>query len=271
MRRLRSVLVTAALAVTATLAAAAPAHATGVTPGEYVALGDSFASGVGALPYDPASGACKQSPDSYPRTWARNHPAFTLRDMTCSGATIADVRNRQMAALSTATTLVTVTVGGNDDGFTNTVTACLTGTDAECKYATDLAAYYARTQLADDLAALYTDIRARAPHARVLVLGYPRLVDEGTGSCGALSPSAANRKQVTHNADHLAAGIADAAGRAGVRFVEMRLPFLGHEACGADPWINGVDPAQLSEIFHPNRYGHAVVYTFMLTAEINKL
>ncbi|GAB7051302.1 hypothetical protein JCM9534A_64280 [Catenuloplanes indicus JCM 9534] len=38
MQKIRSVLVTGILAVTATLTAAAPAHAAGVTPGEYVAL-----------------------------------------------------------------------------------------------------------------------------------------------------------------------------------------------------------------------------------------
>ncbi|MDR7326850.1 SGNH/GDSL hydrolase family protein [Catenuloplanes niger] len=267
---------TAVLAVTATVAAATPAQATGLTPGDYVALGDSFASGVGAPPYLESSGACLRSEDSYPRTWARIHSDFTLRDMTCSGATIADVRAGQMGALGARTTLVTITVGGNDDGFTNTVRTCLTGTDADCKAATDLAAHYARTTLADDLAALYTDIRARAPHARVLVLGYPRLVAEGTGSCGAVGLSAAKRQQVTHNADHLAAGIADAAGRAGVRFVEMRLPFLGHEACTTpmkNEWIHGVsaDVTKHVQIFHPKRYGHAVVYAYMLSAEISKL
>ncbi|WP_250004530.1 SGNH/GDSL hydrolase family protein [Actinoplanes sp. M2I2] len=240
------------------------------TSGEYVALGDSYASGVGAYPYDAASGDCKRSPDSYPRTYAKNHPAVAFKDLTCSGAKITDVRANQLSALSAATTLVSITVGGNDDGFTSTVTACLTGTEAECKYATDLGAYYARTKLTDDLTALYTEVRKRAPNARVLVLGYPRLVAEGTGSCGALSPSAANRKQLTHNADHVAAGIATASERAGVKFIEMRLPFLGHEACSADPWINGVDAGHLTEIFHPNRYGYTSTYAFMLTAHADQ-
>ncbi|GAB7051303.1 hypothetical protein [Catenuloplanes indicus] len=107
------------------------------------------------------------------------------------------------------------------------------------------------------------------------MLGYPRLVDEGAGSCGAIGLSALKRKQITHNADHLAAGIADAAGRAGVRFVEMRLPFIGHEACTpvATEWIHGVssDLGLAYQTFHPKRYGHAVVYTYMLSAEISKL
>ena len=70
-----------------------------------------------------------------------------------------------------------------------------------------------------------------------------------------------------YNAYHLAEGIRTATERAGVKFVDMRLPFEGHEACSAEPSINGVDAAHISEIFHPNQYGHAVVYTFMLHME----
>ncbi|WP_033346340.1 SGNH/GDSL hydrolase family protein [Catenuloplanes japonicus] len=260
MRKGLSVLAAVAIA----LLAGSPAHAAPITTGEYVALGDSYASGVGAFPYDPASGDCRQSPVSYPRTWAKNHPTVAFQDKTCSGAKIADVRANQLGALSDATTLVTLTVGGNDDGFTGTVTACLTGTEADCKFATDLGAYYARTQLVEDLVVLYDEIKGRAPHARIVVLGYPRVVDEGTASCGALSPTAANRKQLSHNADHLAEGTRDATVRSGVTFVDMRLPFAGHEACTPEPFINGVDPAHITEIFHPNAYGHSVVYTFML-------
>jgi lysophospholipase L1-like esterase len=265
MRKTFSIVTTAVLAAIASLAVSPSAQAAAST-GDYVALGDSYASGVGAYPYDAASGDCKQSPDSYPRTFAHNHPQLTLKDMTCSGATIADVRAKQLSALSSGAKLVTITVGGNDDGFTGTVTKCLTGTDEECQAATNLGAWVARTTLVDALASLYTDVKALAPNARVLVLGYPRLIDAGTGSCGAITPNAFRRKQMTHNADYMAEGTATAATRAGLGFIDMRLPFLGHEACSAAPWINGVDAAHLSEIFHPNQYGHKVVYTFMLQA-----
>ncbi|MFG1605585.1 SGNH/GDSL hydrolase family protein [Actinoplanes sp. NPDC049265] len=267
MRKAARILAAALVAATASVMVAGSAQAAATTTGEYVALGDSYASGVGAYPYDPASGDCQQSPDSYPRTWAKNHAGWTLRDMTCSGATIADVRSKQMGALSAETKLVSITVGGNDVGFRNIVTACLTGTDDDCQFATNLGAYYSRTQLVDDLAALYTDVKAKAPNARVFVMAYPRLVDAGTGSCGVITPSATRRSQLNFTADNVAAGISEATQRGGVKFVEMRLPFEGHEACSADPWINGVDAAHINEIFHPTKYGHSVVYTFMLQAE----
>ena len=109
--------------------------------------------------------------------------------------------------------------------------------------------------------------RRLAPKARILVLTYSNLIDPGTRSCGAITPNAFRRTQLLYNAYHLGEGIRTATERAGVKFVDMRLAFEGHEACSADPWINGVDAAHISEIFHPTQYGHAVVYTFMLQME----
>ncbi|HZE00246.1 MAG TPA: lipase, partial [Pseudonocardiaceae bacterium] len=44
--------------------------------GDYVALGDSYSSGVGTGVYDPTSGPCARSPLSYPPLWvAEHHPA----------------------------------------------------------------------------------------------------------------------------------------------------------------------------------------------------
>jgi hypothetical protein len=268
MRRVKTILASAILAVTVGFAVAGPAAAA-VTPGEYVALGDSYASGVGAPPYDPASGDCKQSPDSYPRTWAKNHPDFTLKDMTCSGAKIDDVRTEQLSALSADTTLVTITVGGNDDGFGASVSACLTGTDEDCKASTDLGAYLARHELVDQLAALYTEVKGLAPNARVIVLGYSNLIDPGSGSCGAITPNAFKRNQILFNTYHMGEGLRTATERAGVSYVDMRLALEGHEACSADPFINGVDFNRVSEMFHPNVKGHNA-YAFWLTLEIEE-
>ncbi|PRY41565.1 SGNH/GDSL hydrolase family protein [Umezawaea tangerina] len=266
MRTASSLFTAAVAAVAASLGVAIPANAA-VTPGDYVAIGDSYASGVGAYPYNSDSGACKQSPNSYPRSWARNHPAFTLKDMTCSGATIADVENTQLGALGTATRLVTITVGGNDVGFTDSVTTCLTGSDDACGNAAYASAWRAQLVVPPKLRALYAQVKDRAPNARVVVLGYPRLVDPGTGSCGAITPSATKRQWLNYAADQTSDGIRSAAGDAGVTFVDVRPAFADHQACGTAPWINGVDLSHYSEIFHPNHDGHAGVYTYLLTIQ----
>lgn len=70
----------------------------------YVALGDSFAAGVGAA---PAQDACLSSALAYPRLIAR----FARMDLTmaaCAGATLTDVTNNQLSALKPSTDYVTV-------------------------------------------------------------------------------------------------------------------------------------------------------------------
>src|SRR5262245_35220317 len=83
----------------------------------YAALGDSYSAGVGAPPYDPASGSCNRSPRSAAALWAASHPGTSFAFAACSGATTTDVINNQLGALSGATSQVTISIGGNDAGF----------------------------------------------------------------------------------------------------------------------------------------------------------
>ncbi|MEV6637029.1 SGNH/GDSL hydrolase family protein [Actinoplanes sp. NPDC051470] len=242
------------MTVTASAGFSGSAHAASPA-GQYVAIGDSYAAGVGASPFDPEAGECQQNPNSYPRIWQRNNPAFELHDMTCSGATVESVRESQLDTLSSATKLVTITVGGNDNHFTETLRTCLLGTDEEdCKYETNYYSYAARHWQADALESLYEEVQNKAPNARVIVVGYPRLIDSGNGSCGLVNPDAARRSHLNNNADQLAEGIRSASARAGVDFVDVRPAFAGHEACGADPYIIGADNSRM--MFHPNANGH---------------
>lgn len=235
--------------------ASTPAEAdTGV---EYVALGDSYASGVGAGPYDAASGDCKRSPLNYAHQWAAANPEYTLKDLSCSGATIADVRNNQLSALSSSTNLVTLTVGGNDAQFSSVAQGCLTESDAYCRTATLWMSSYARNQLVDSLASLYTDIKSRAPHALVLVFGYPQVLSP-SGTCPVIDLSAAKRTYMNGFADALAEGGQAAAAKAGVYFVDMRKQFAGHGACGSDSWFN--DLTNAAAVFHPNAAGYTQGY-----------
>lgn len=258
MRKLTSGILAAVMAFAGMeVAVSAPAEA--ATTAQYVALGDSYASGVGSAPYDASSGSCLRSPNSYPRLWAASHPSYELKDATCSGATIADIRNNQLSALSASTNLITITVGGNDAQFAPVVQACLTESDSYCQTATLWMSYYATHQMVTELAQLYTDIKARSPKALVFVFGYPRVL-ASTGSCGAIDLSAAKRTSMNALADALAEGTKAAAVSASVYFIDMRKQFTGHEACGSDAWINGVDLSHLTEIFHPNTAGYQKGY-----------
>ncbi|MGP4049991.1 SGNH/GDSL hydrolase family protein [Streptomyces sp. 2A115] len=245
-------------------AASGPAQAAATTA-EYVALGDSYASGVGAGSYDAAGGDCKRSTKNYPHLWAAAHPEYALKDVTCSGATIADVRNNQLSALSSTTSLVTLTVGGNDAQFASVVDACLTESDSYCKTATSWMSSYARNQLVAELAGLYKDIKARSPKALILVLGYPQTLS-ATGTCSVIDLSSAKRTAMNGLADALAEGTLKATVSARVYFIDMRKQFTGHGACGTDPWINGVNLSEPSATFHPNAAGYEKAYAAKLSS-----
>src|SRR5258708_30437888 len=92
--------------------AATPALAGG--PISYVALGASYSSGDGAGNY--SDGSCLQSANAYPVLWHNAHGGSFV-NATCAGATTSDVISSQLGGLSASTTLVSITIGGNDVGF----------------------------------------------------------------------------------------------------------------------------------------------------------
>ena len=105
----------------------------------YVALGDSYSSGVGAGSYISASGNCERSTDAYPEQWAGSHSPASFVSVACSGATTADVLSSQVSALSTSTTLVSITIGGNDAGFSSVMETCVLESTSSCLNAVEIA------------------------------------------------------------------------------------------------------------------------------------
>ena len=103
----------ALVGVGAALTLGPPAVAAGTT---YVALGDSYSSGTGTRSYISDGTSCQRSVYAYPSLDAAAL-GLTLSFRACSGATVADVTNTQLSALSSATAYVTISVGGNDAGF----------------------------------------------------------------------------------------------------------------------------------------------------------
>ena len=89
-----------------------PASAAGSA---YVALGDSYSSGVGTRSYLNDGTSCQRSVYAYPSLIA-SAKGYALNFRACSGATVADVTNTQLSALSASTAYVTMSVGGNDAG-----------------------------------------------------------------------------------------------------------------------------------------------------------
>ncbi|EEP70838.1 hypothetical protein MCAG_01165 [Micromonospora sp. ATCC 39149] len=260
-RPLARALTALAALLAATLGAAAVPGAAHAAPAiNYVALGDSYSSGVGAGPYDQS--ICLRSEKSYAPLWAAAHQVASFTFPACSGAVTADVINKQVSALSASTTLVTITIGGNDAGFVDVITSCRFGTTSNCEDAVDEAKAFATTELPGRLDRTYATIREKAPNARLVVLGYPRLFE--TTSCGALAMSTYKRTIINEAADLLASITAGRATAAGATFADTRPYFAGHGICAAVPWIRNV--TGVIEAYHPSVDGYRLGYLPALNA-----
>lgn len=263
MSRTRLLIAAVVAALTVPLALAAPAGATSST--HYVALGDSYASGLGSGSYGN-SGSCYRSTLAFSQLWADAHSPAAFASVACSGATTSDVANNQLSALSAGTTLVSIVVGGNDVGFANTMEDCvLYGTDT-CVSDINAAENQARTVLPGRLDSLYSAIHAHAPNARVVVVGYPRFYDLSVWYCIGLSET--SRQKINEGADVLDGVIQTAAAGHGFGFADVRGNFAaGHEICdGGSSWLHSVDWGDLGDSYHPTAAGQSGGYLPAFTA-----
>jgi lysophospholipase L1-like esterase len=244
----------------AVVALAAPATA---TADRYVALGDSFSSGVGTGSYTLSS-SCRRSVYAYPSLLAQQRPNTSLAFVACSGATTGDVLATQVQAVTPDTNIVTMTVGGNDIGFADLIVQCTLGS---CSTALDNTRASLRTVLAPRLDGAYTTVRSRALGASVVVLGYPRIFS--SASCfGTLGISATERAKANELADALDQLTAERAAAAGLRYVSSVAAFTGHAVCAGGAWLNGLNLFSTVESYHPNRSGHSLGYLPLVRAAV---
>ena len=164
----------------------------------YVALGDSFSSGEGDAPFEPATDTagppenrCHRSGNAYPRLLSGNpRLRWNLTNFAaCSGATSTIALNeakpgainrdegKQIDKLNAKTDIVTITMGGNDIGFAGFVLTCLL---ADCSKADMNREYFDAVdglqESSNALQSLYEEIRGKSPSAKVSVMGYPQLL-----------------------------------------------------------------------------------------------
>lgn len=254
-RRTSAVLTASAALFVAPLAplAQATTDRTAADSTRYVALGDSYAAGVGA--FDSRVAGCYRSGYSYPAVLAAA-AGLSLDQQACSGAKTGDVLSNQLRTLSAQTGKVSITVGGNDAGFAPVMTECaLPGWLSNCSGKMGQAAAHIANVLPASLTTTYAAVRAGAPNAQVVVTGYPRLFN-GV-DCSLLTFfSASEMSSLNGLADQLDTLIAAKSAAAGFRFVDPRGAFAGHAVCSSDPWINNAT-SPIIESYHPNRAGHA--------------
>ncbi|GAA2403022.1 SGNH family lipase [Streptomyces glaucosporus] len=224
----------------------------------YVALGDSYSSGVGAGDYDSSSGSCKRSNRAYPVLWKNANAPASFHFTACSGAKTTDVINSQLGPLNSGTTLVSISIGGNDAGFADAMTTCVLQGTSGCVERIDQARQYIAGTLPGRLDAVYGAIRSKAPNARVVVLNYPRFY-KLNGTC-AVGLSETSRKAINDAADHLSDVIAKRAADHGFAFGDVRGRFTGHEICSGDAWLHSVDWLNITNSYHPKAAGQSGGY-----------
>lgn len=242
----------------------APAIAT-AAPESYVALGDSYSSGLGTGSY-PLSTSCKRSTKAYPYLHAGAAATF----VACSGATVDSVRSGQLSDPATAgAALVTLTVGGNDIGFSTVVTSCTAYTsNTTCTSAINTAVGKIGGMKAN-LIELLKEIRLRAQNAKIVLLGYPDLYSTKS-RCGFGQPNQTKRIALRDGAIALNTALRDAVADPSVtgskQFVDVRgvfiTPTADHSICATSSqrWINGLTLFNSAESYHANSAGHAGGY-----------
>lgn len=251
-----------------------------------VALGDSFSSGHGAAPYDPATvglgNTCFRSPSAWPLLLARKLrvPAGSV---ACNGARAPEVvtsdlrraeverRTSQIARIGGDPELVTITIGGNDVGFSTVLRRCIAG-DCEESYAKPDGGDVLDDRIAvleRELPSTYEAIKLAAPRAQVVVVGYPRLFPRAVprrvpGDCAAWDRFRPNEiLYLNRLTRRLNAAIARAAAARLVTYVGVGDAFEGEELrCTGRSLVHrlrltlGWPPYRLDS-FHPNNAGHA--------------
>jgi hypothetical protein len=287
-------LLAASLLLVGSPATAAPGdeHLAGL---EYVALGDSYAAGYGLTPSTglPVPG-CDQSTTNYPHQVAAEL-GLDLTDVTCSGAEAVNITTTpqttydgvapvQDGELSASTDIVTITIGGNDLGFVDILTACAALSDtgpvvgdlASPFGSLDCTSIFSPTAGPDALAAkiagivgpavdaVLADIATKAPNAKVFVVGYPTLAPSTppvdgcfSSALGTLTPPFPENSYpyttvdvpYLHSVEVLLDGaIADAAEAHGATMISLLAGSDAHSPCADvdDAYVNGVTVTSLT-------------------------
>jgi hypothetical protein len=238
----------------------------------YVALGDSYAAGP-FIPTPVLPLGCLKSNHNYPHLAA---PSIgPLRDASCSGAKTDDMTNPQSIeidgpnppqfnSLEAGTEVVSLTIGGNDIGFSEVAQSCITLNpfSSPCKEKYDSGGH---DQLAERIeatapkvAAVLQGIHARSPKARVYVLNYPAIFPETGNGCWPQMPvSFSDAPYLRATEQHLDAMIATQAAANGATLVNWYQASIGHDACKSSSvrWVEPLVPNNPAAPIHPNLSG----------------
>lgn len=274
-----------ALAATAASLTIGLTGASAAGAAQFVGLGDSYAAGP-LIPNQSLNPlGCLRSDHNYAHL-AAAQLGRTLSDVSCSGATTDDMTAAQdvtpgpanppqLNALSTSTQTVTLSIGGNDIGFTSIIENCAAPTpfghpciDQYNNGSGDQLA--ARINAAaPKVAAVIQGIHQRSPSARVLVIAYEPILPETGSGCWPQVPLAwADVPYLRATEKRLNTMLASAAAANGARYVDTYTASIGHDACKSSSvrWVEPLIPGNTAAPFHPNARGMAGVTPTVVAA-----
>ncbi len=266
--------------------AASPAELPALT-GPMVALGDSYTAGA-LLPTDLTARplGCLRSTRAYPVLVAAALGA-SLTDVACASAGVKNMTSAQrtsigtnapqLNALASDDSLVVLTLSGDDIGFMNVLDECMElsftdpwGSPCQAHYTsggTDQLAALVKAE-APRMADVLSDIAARAPQARIVVVGYPDIFPLSGGCWPAVPITDGDIGYLRGIELQLNAILAADAKAAGATFVNTYTPTIGHDFCQPETIrdVEGLLPGSLALPFHPNARGQAAIAAAVLAA-----
>ncbi len=237
----------------------------------YVAMGDSYTAAP-FVPLTDVAYGCFRSSNNYPKLVAAALRVDDLQDRSCSGATTADLPGRQRTvrgmsvppqfdALSRATDLVTVGIGANNYHLYARLATVCRRTQKICPLYDERATL---GRIVDKVGPALVDtleqIKKLSPNARVLLVGYPKLLPQ-RGDCLRLPRMRPRDRATFRNINlRLRHQMRDAATETGVEFVDFYRASIGHDVCSRHPWIQGrTGNGRQGAALHPLPAGQAAL------------
>lgn len=294
------------------LAGASPAAAASY---EWVALGDSYTAGVipaaGEIFEHPRDG-CERTDRSYPQVIDRDFGSLIdLTNVSCGAATIEDITFRaqepigrhlpplsedpdypfppvppQSEAVRPGTDVVTVGAGGNTLGFAEMLTACLErgggsgGVGTPCRDELAAGVPDRLKKVSRDYDQMLVKLRERAPHAKLLTVGYPTVIPGNTSKCGynnfeqfgTITQGDLDwlREDVLEPLNKV---IEKSSGNHDASFVDLYDSSRSHSVCDSGKWVEGIFtqiPNQVAFV-HPNAKGHKNAADHVASAILNAI
>lgn len=289
---------------------------------DYLTLGDSYISGEGAFDYEPGTdrddNKCHVSLLAYSNLLGHDLGYNSYHSVACSGAKTDDVIDTSSAYLGQASPktkisnrvdsqvhtilsnfqpgyidqldfvsqyqpkVITLSVGGNDMGFSDIIKKCIA--PGSC-----YGSYEDRLELVREinrsvfpkLVNTYQQIKTTgAPDARIYVVGYPQIAKPGGNCADNVHLDADEVTFSTQLISYLDNIVQAAAARAGVVYVDTQNSLDGHRLCeSASKYTAGVNglsagndsPASLggpfgNESYHPTALGHQLLEQAVMIA-----